>query len=147
MNVTTLLSSPGRDETGRTIYRMVKRRKESRIPVGDAGAETIGERLARLRKSRGLTQGDLADMLGVTQPLVSSYERGELRLHGETIIQLTRILRVTADELLGLARSAEEPPNAWVRRLAKKAREIERLPKRDQDALMRTIDAYVSKAS
>jgi transcriptional regulator with XRE-family HTH domain len=133
---------------GRTIYLMGKRRKENSIPIGgDASAETIGERLARLRKSRGLTQGDLADMLGVTQPLVSSYERDELRLHGETIIQLTKILGVTADELLGLAGDAQEPPNAWIRRLAKKARDIERLSKRDQDALMRTIDAYLSKAS
>ena len=41
-------------------------------------------------------------LLGVSQPIVSDYERGELRLHGELIIQLTKILEVTADEILGL---------------------------------------------
>ena len=86
-------------------------------------------------------------MLGVTQPLVSGYERGELRLHGQTIIQLTKILGVTADELLGLTRDDQQPQAVWTRRLAKKAREIEKLSKRDQDALMRTIDAYLSMAS
>ncbi|MCD4750348.1 MAG: helix-turn-helix domain-containing protein [Thermoanaerobaculales bacterium] len=123
-------------------------RKENSIPVGkDAAPESIGQRLARLRKSKGLTQDELATILGVTQPLVSSYERSELRLHGETIILLTQVLGVTADALLGLAGESREPQTAWTRRLAKKAREIEKLSKRDQDALMRTIDAYLSKAS
>lgn len=52
-------------------------------------AETIGERLARLRRERGITQVELAEMLGVVQPMISDYERGLLRLHGELIVQLT----------------------------------------------------------
>lgn len=33
--------------------------------------ESIGQRIARLRKQNGITQTDLAELLGVTQPLVS----------------------------------------------------------------------------
>jgi hypothetical protein len=44
----------------------------------------------------------------VTQPIVSDYERGELRLHGELIVKLTETLRVRAGEVLGL----EPPPRA-----------------------------------
>jgi transcriptional regulator with XRE-family HTH domain len=108
--------------------------------------ETIGDRLARFRRERGITQMELAGMLGVAQPVVSDYERGELRLHGQTIIELTRILRVSADELLGL----EEPKgNGTIRnrRLLRRLQDLERLPKRDQQALMRTIDAFLQKAS
>jgi len=64
--------------------------------------ETPGERLARLRRERGLTQQELAELLGVSQPVVSDYERGELRLHGELILQLAEILDASADEILGL---------------------------------------------
>jgi transcriptional regulator with XRE-family HTH domain len=64
--------------------------------------ESLGQRLARLRKERGITQVELALRLGVAQPVVSDYERGELRLHGELIIRLTQILAVSSDELLGL---------------------------------------------
>ena len=40
-------------------------------------AETIGERLARIRKERGITQQEMAELLSTSQPIVSDYERGE----------------------------------------------------------------------
>jgi len=68
-------------------------------PAGKA-AETIGERLARLRRERGLTQVELGERLGVTQSHVSEWERGNLRLHGELIVEIARLLQVSADQLL-----------------------------------------------
>jgi len=108
--------------------------------------ETIGERLARFRKERGLTQTELARQLGVAQPVLSDYERGELRLHGQLIVELARILGVSADELLGL----EKPRgNGAVknRQILRRLQQLDRLPKRDQQALLRTIDAFLSKVS
>jgi ribosome-binding protein aMBF1 (putative translation factor) len=58
--------------------------------------EAIGGRLARLRRERGITHVELAEMLGVAQPMISGYERGSLRLHGELSVELTKILDVTA---------------------------------------------------
>jgi transcriptional regulator with XRE-family HTH domain len=107
--------------------------------------ETIGERLARLRRERGITQAELAEKLGIVQPVVSDYERGELRLHGQLIVELSRILGVTADELLGLEATKT---NGAVsnRRLLRRLQELDRLPKRDQQAVLRTIDAFLAKA-
>jgi hypothetical protein len=52
---------------------------------------------------------------------------------------------VSADELLGLKR--EPPSRAGVknRRLSRRLQAIDALPKRDQEALLRTIDAFISK--
>lgn len=61
-------------------------------------AESIGERLARLRRERGITQAELAERLGLAQPNISDYERGILRLNAELILRLTGILKVSADE-------------------------------------------------
>ena len=104
--------------------------------------ETIGQRLARARRERGMTQVELAQRLGVAQPVVSDYERGELRLHGELIVKLTQILGCSAEELLGLEkpRTATGPTN---RRLLRRIQEIEQLPRRDQQALLRTIDRFL----
>jgi transcriptional regulator with XRE-family HTH domain len=102
--------------------------------------------LVKLRKEKGITQKELADLLGVTQPLVSNYETGELRLHGDLIVQLAKILGTTADELLGLEKSAKEAGTIKNKRLLRKVKEIEKLPKRDQEALLRTIEAFLSKA-
>lgn len=107
--------------------------------------EKIGQRLARLRKERGITQKELASELGVTQSHVSEWERGNLRLHGELIARLARILGVSADELLGL--SATDKRSLSNRRLARRLQSFDKLPKRDQEALLRTIDAFLAKAS
>lgn len=107
-------------------------------------AESIGERLARLRRERGITQAELAERLGLAQPNISDYERGILRLNAELILRLTGILKVSSDELLGI----QEPKGrvaAGNRRIARRLEEIERLPRRDQEALLRTIDAFLSK--
>ena len=110
-----------------------------------SGQETIGERLARLRRERGLTQVEVAEKLNVAQPVVSDYERGELRLHGQLIVDLSHILGVSADELLGI----EKPKSTAViknRRLRRRIQDLEHLPRRDQQALLRTIDAFLTKA-
>ena len=70
----------------------------------DKLAAEIGARLAQLRKEKGITQ---AERLDISQPMASDYERGKLRLHGELIIQLSEILGVSADEILGIS-----PPKA-----------------------------------
>ena len=107
--------------------------------------ETIGQRLARIRRERGLTQVELAAKIGVAQPVLSDYERGVLRLHGQLIVTLTNVLGVSSEELLGLSKPAQ---NSTIknRRLLRRFQEIEKLPKRDQQALFRTIDAFLSSS-
>ena len=104
--------------------------------------ETIGRRLARLRKERGYTQAELAELLGLAQSNVSDYERDLFRLNSEVIVQLTEIFDVSADQLLALD---EKPKAATVknRKLLKRMSQIEKLPKRDQQALLRTIDMFL----
>ena len=107
--------------------------------------ESIGQRMARLRRERGITQVELAEMLGIVQPMVSAYENGGLRLHGELIVELTKILDVTADQLLGLKETKNGTPKNG--RLLRKLQQLELLPRRDQQALMRTIEAFLQRAS
>ena len=109
--------------------------------------ETPGSRVARLRREKGITQIELAEKLGVTQSVVSDYERDMLRLNGELIVQLTGILKVSADEILGLEKMTKRETVVKNRRLYRQLQDIDRLPKRDQEALFRTIDAFLSKAS
>lgn len=106
--------------------------------------ESIGERLARFRRERGLTQVELAEKLGVGQPIVSDYERGELRLHGQVIVELTRILGVSADEILGLEKTKTNG-SIKNRRLLRRLQELDSLPRRDQQAILRTVNAFLTK--
>jgi len=111
----------------------------------DEGSRAIGARVALLRKERGITQIEMAELLGVSQANVSDYERGELRLHGELLVRLARILKVSADEILGLEKSSPPRPSQD-RRLRRRLQDIDKLSRRDRDALMRTLDAFLAKA-
>lgn len=107
----------------------------------------LGSRVAKLRRQRGMTQKELAKLLGVAQSVVSDYERGELRLHGELILQLSTLLDATPNEILGADTNGKKRAPLRNRRLYRKVEKIDGLPRRDQDALLRTIDAFLSKAS
>jgi len=108
--------------------------------------ESIGQRLARLRRDRGITQEELAAMLDVAQPMVSGWERDVFRLSGEVIIAMARIFGVSSDEILGLDELRATAP-IKNKRLLRKLQQLEQLPRRDQEALLRTINAFLSKAS
>jgi transcriptional regulator with XRE-family HTH domain len=111
-------------------------------------AETVGGRIARLRREKGMTQIELAERLRVSQPVISDYENDVIRLPADTVAQIAEVLGASADELLGLkAPAAHAAGGIKNRRLYRRMQEIEKLPRRDQEALLRTIEAFISKAS
>ncbi len=139
-------------KTGRTLSAIVSGMEESvlakkRVASTEEGARAIGERITTLRKARGITQVEFAEKLGISQALVSKYERGELLLHAELLGHVATALRVSSDELLGLQkRKPSTVPVAPLvdRTLARRFTLVQALPRRDRDALARTIDAFLS---
>jgi transcriptional regulator with XRE-family HTH domain len=144
------MTLPATDESTRTLGTdslLVPEHTLAKTPKSRAG-ESLGERLARLRKEKGITQIELAERLGVSQPLVSEWERDGLRLNSEVIVALNLILGVSADDLLGLSSKKTAPSDAAPRRrFIRRLQAMSKLPRRDQEALLRTIDAFLSKAS
>jgi transcriptional regulator with XRE-family HTH domain len=112
-------------------------------PSAGSSDEPLGRRLAALRKERGLTQTDLAKKLGTAQAVISDYERGKLRPNPEILVRLAKVLDVSADELLGLRPPPKTETARLNRRFLRRLQQIDRLPKRDQDALLRMIDAVL----
>jgi transcriptional regulator with XRE-family HTH domain len=116
----------------------------SRRPVEISASEKkIGARISRIRKNRGLTQVELAEKMGITQSLLSRYERGVLRLHGQLVADFSKALKVSSDEILGLKQSKEDgliTDRRFLRRLQK----MDDLSRRDKQALIRTIDGFLS---
>lgn len=112
----------------------------------DEGATKIGERLAQLRKMRGITQIEMAEKLGATQSMISKYEVGEFRLHAELIVRFAKIFRVSTDQLLGVKDVPELEESSGERGLWKKLRLVAQLPERDQRAVLRLINSVASSA-
>lgn len=60
----------------------------------------FGERLAKLRKSRSLTQTQLADILNMGKSTIAMYESGGRLPTPDTIVLLAEQFNVTTDYLL-----------------------------------------------
>ncbi|MFA5481119.1 MAG: helix-turn-helix transcriptional regulator [Bacilli bacterium] len=69
--------------------------------------ESFGQRIARLRKGRGLTQEELGDKVGVTSQAVSKWETDISAPDVMILVKLADILGVSVDSLLGSEHSKE----------------------------------------
>lgn len=120
------------------------RRPTRKLPPLDYGNETLGQRLARLRKERGYTQVDLAKKIGIIQTLISDYELDKLRLSAEMAVRFAMVLDVTVDELVSpkataKKRSVRAPSLKVVRRME----QIEKLPPRKQEFVLQALDSLL----
>ncbi|MCP4669899.1 MAG: helix-turn-helix transcriptional regulator [Desulfobacula sp.] len=121
------------------------KRSKYNLPPLDLGSETLGERIARLRKEKGYTQIDIANEIGISQVLISDYERNKIRPHYEMIIRLAMALDITTDSLLGLKedKTGVSKPNL---KLQQRIKKIEDLPPAQQKVLLKTIDTFLKGA-
>jgi len=109
------------------------------------GRESVGQRLARLRKERGFTQKELAAKTGLIQALISDYERDKLRLNAEMILRFATALEITTDELLQPV--GPKPARKPSRRVLRRLEQIEALPSPQQSVLLKTIDTFLENAA
>ena len=67
--------------------------------------------LKEIRKSRGLTQDEFAEKLGVTKQIVSNWEREITPINLEYAIKSAKVLGCTLDELAGWEVTEEQHEN------------------------------------
>ena len=81
---------------------------------GETFYETLGGRIREARRARGLSQQNLADLLGVTQQAYQRYEAGKRKLRADDLRELCLELGITASSLLGVAEpEAAGAPSAF----------------------------------
>jgi transcriptional regulator with XRE-family HTH domain len=66
----------------------------------DIDYKAIGLRIKVARARKGLTQGNIAQLTGLSTPHISNIETGNTKLGLPTIIHLANVLDVSVDELL-----------------------------------------------
>lgn len=88
----------------------------------------------------------LAGQIGIIQSLVSDYETDRLKLSAEMAVRFALALGVTTDELLhsSVKKTPGKAPN---RKVLRRLEQIESLPRRKQEALIMTIDQFLSSAT
>ena len=120
-----------------------------RDPNDEIGNPELGARLARLRKAAGLSQLQLAEKLGVSQPLISRYEKGDRRMYDDLLIETAKALGVTPNDVLGVTPSKPTSPDlqSVSRRMIKYLKKVESLPRRAQDKVIATLELALKGAT
>ena len=131
-----------------TLSLVMATRKNSAGDSQKAVNLALGKRLAHFRNLRGLSQRELAQRVNVVQAVVSDYEVGKLRLTAEAALRFAAALDVPIQELLQTAKPPEVVQERRPsRKVLQRLEQIENLPRRKQEALLTTIDAFLSSAT
>lgn len=106
--------------------------------------KVFGQRVAALRKARGLTQSDLGELLGFDQTAIASYEVGRRRIPLSLLGPLAQALRVSVAELI------EEPEPSGKRgptpKLQRQIEQVGQLPKAKQKFVSEMLETVLQTA-
>ena len=109
-------------------------------------ADTLGERLRRLRIERGYSLRELGKEVGTSHRMIAYYEIQGGNPPADVVVKLAKALSVSADSLLGLKNAnraaAAHPENV---RLLRKLRQVEKLPLKDRRSVLQFIEALVER--
>jgi transcriptional regulator with XRE-family HTH domain len=107
--------------------------------------KSLGERICRLRKERGLTQGQLGNVVHVTQQVIAEYEAGYRNIPVYRLVSLAEALGVTAEELLkdSGAGARKRGPASRIEQLAD---QVTKLPRTRQRFVIEVLEDAVARA-
>lgn len=114
--------------------------------VGFVHTPLFGQRLAALRRSKDLSQTQLADLLDTTRKMIDYYERRAGNPSLDFIQRAAEALEVTLAELLG---SEPQPVRARpgpVPQLQLRFEQIKQLPRQQQEFVLDFLDTVLGTA-
>jgi len=105
----------------------------------------LGEKIKRRRKQLALSQGELAEKVGVNSTHLSRLEGGKYQPSVDVLKRVAEELGVSADYLL--SNEDEEPAEVTIsnKPLAERIRMVDALDEADQQALIHVIDSMLTK--
>jgi len=107
----------------------------------------LGAHLAELRTRAGLSQGDLAERVGVQQQTIAFWEQSSKPPRSEVLAPLAQALGVRVESLLGGGNGhAPVRKGGPQGRLRKVFEEASGLPRRQQEKIAEFVSAFISQS-
>lgn len=105
----------------------------------------LGARIATLRKEQGITQVQLAQLLGVSQQTITAYEVGRRRIQVSTLPVIAKALHVPVEELVGKndQRNGKRGPAPKIQQQLER---VAALPKARQRIISEVLDSMLAQA-
>lgn len=106
-------------------------------------APIFGQRLAFIRKRKGLSQQRLAQLLGTTRHMIDYYERRADNPTLDFIQRAAEVLSVSVPDLLGQQPLQSRAKPGPAPQLQLRFDEVRRLPRKHQEFILKFIDTYL----
>lgn len=99
---------------------------------------SFGKRLLEARKKKGISQEEMAAMLGTKGSAVGRYERDEMKPSIEAASKMAKILEVSLDWLVG--NTDAELDTATLNRI----QDINKLSSKDKELVYEFLDSFIA---
>ena len=107
-------------------------------------APLFGQRLAAVRRSKGLSQRELAKRLNVTREMIDYYERRAPNPALDFIERAAAALEVSVAELLGSQPHTMRAKPGPISQLERRVEQVKLLPRKKQQLVIEFLDAIIS---
>lgn len=112
--------------------------------------QALGQRIAAARRNADLTQQQLADRLGISQPQLAFYEVGRRRVPVSLLPRLARALAISLEALVDNEAGPATAFEARTRRgpasrLEQQIARVSQLPKAQQKFVMQMLDTVLAQ--
>jgi len=98
-----------------------------------------------LRKDKGLTQGQLADYLGISQQHMASFEKGIRKVPASMLPVMAQLFGTSVDELVGLKNPATK--RGPTPKLQRQIEQVALLPKAKQKFASEMLDTVIQQTA
>jgi transcriptional regulator with XRE-family HTH domain len=106
----------------------------------------FGQRLSAVRRSKGMTQQQLADKLGVKRSLIDYYETRSPNPALDFIERAAAALEVSVAELLGSEPNAARAKPGPASQLQRKFEQVKLLPREKQKFVLQFLDTVLESS-
>lgn len=109
-------------------------------------APLFGQRLAAVRRNKGLTQAELATRMHTTQKMVEYYERRAPNPALDVIERAAVALEVSVADLLGSQPHTTRAKPGPVSQLQRRFEQVKLLPRGEQEFVLKFLDTVLERA-
>lgn len=104
----------------------------------------FGARVHALREAAGLSQREVAEQLGISQPSYALWKRNNVALRPEQLLKLAGVLGVRADELLDRPSTSNRRggPAGKAKRVFET---VSQLPRSQQQKILEVVEALIAQ--
>jgi transcriptional regulator with XRE-family HTH domain len=122
------------------VYNVIMKNMD-KSPVKET--PDFGRRMADARRRAGLTQVELAKMLGVNQQAITAWERQNVALRAEQLRSLAEALNTSSDYLIGISNGMKETKASSSGKVGRLFEQVSNLPRRQREKVVEFVEAFI----